>query len=96
MCFLCLRRDVSLGLDESLDLLAFSLLAQRCFQRIALIIILILVFSACAEMFLTSTGFLLKRGCFLCLRRDVSDMKEGDGGYGAFSLLAQRCFLLFF
>ena len=75
--FLCMRRDVSFTARLLRSMRKFSLHAQRCFpskyensQRGR-------VFSACAEMFLSSLIAYAENPGFLCMRRDVSLAKYG-------------------
>ena len=93
--FLCLRRGVSIILCHIAFGATFSLPTQRCFsgycsggERREL-------FSAYAEVFLTSPKISLRVHSFLCLRRGVSGgngcVRDGSN----FSLPTQRCFSMF-
>ena len=92
LCFLCMRRDVSILADSMEMLLPFSLHAQRCFSDIAPRPWPARVFSACAEMFLRQRLMNSKHRCFLCMRRDVSKGTKPTKPKTEFSLHAQRCF----
>ena len=91
--FLCMRRDVSYSswLQQSEPL--FSLHAQRCFLSITLVVNMEIVFSACAEMFLSVFSSVRGNSGFLCMRRDVSYVVNPRNLSDMFSLHAQRCFL---
>ena len=90
--FLCMRRDVSRDDGIHLIIKQFSLHAQRCFRSFLILFYPAEVFSACAEMFLTSTFRLVSKKRFLCMRRDVSIEKWKKEVKEVFSLHAQRCF----
>ena len=92
ICFLCMRRDVSVTADVSEIADMFSLHAQRCFLFGLSLWVWFAVFSACAEMFLAVPDCVQEITRFLCMRRDVSDWLKNAVCLDRFSLHAQRCF----
>ena len=89
-----MRRDVSLALFTRIAERRFSLHAQRCFRTLVENGKLGLVFSACAEMFLSLSVNPSDRQGFLCMRRDVSLGLVVKKPALRFSLHAQRCFYM--
>ena len=67
-----MRRDVSSSLSLPALTVTFSLHAQRCFFYERFGVVVMKVFSACAEMFLLVNLQLRVSVRFLCMRRDVS------------------------
>ena len=70
--FLCLRRGVSCSLPRRRRLPCFSLPTQRCFTITTLSARLLMLFSAYAEVFPSSSRSIRPTNSFLCLRRGVS------------------------
>ena len=93
LSFLCMRRDVSQTQKRRNMDRPFSLHAQRCFQVLYGFLSRYIVFSACAEMFLTFLLIWSLITRFLCMRRDVSILTLQLLRHIRFSLHAQRCFL---
>ena len=93
--FLCLRRGVSGTGTPPSGAGLFSLPTQRCFYAKERKELMQWLFSAYAEVFLPSVGFLSLRRSFLCLRRGVSAIVMPFDVKGIFSLPTQRCFRLF-
>ena len=92
--FLCLRRGVSGTGTPPSGAGLFSLPTQRCFYAKERKELMQWLFSAYAEVFLPSVGFLSLRRSFLCLRRGVSAIVMPFDVKGIFSLPTQRCFSL--
>ena len=90
--FLCLRRGVSLTFIFLSSLLSFSLPTQRCFPAEGCAITTVGLFSAYAEVFLTTGTRSDPARTFLCLRRGVSGLPEDERSFVSFSLPTQRCF----
>ena len=90
--FLCLRRGVSRYSEKVRDYSAFSLPTQRCFLRPHGSQSERPLFSAYAEVFLSSTALSPSTGTFLCLRRGVSQAFDQPITPPGFSLPTQRCF----
>ena len=90
--FLCLRRGVSSPYYFDERMAAFSLPTQRCFPSSRPWFWRQLLFSAYAEVFLTTGTRSDPARTFLCLRRGVSGgngcVRDGSN----FSLPTQRCF----
>ena len=91
--FLCLRRGVSRVQTDLWNLLYFSLPTQRCFCRRIQCRHCRGLFSAYAEVFLSTVSRRRKSLPFLCLRRGVSSGHQEASSGSAFSLPTQRCFL---
>ena len=90
--FLCLRRGVSFPKKFLFSPRCFSLPTQRCFRELRPYWTGNDLFSAYAEVFLTSTIGRMKSRPFLCLRRGVSSRQPLDIVVNNFSLPTQRCF----
>ena len=90
--FLCLRRGVSRVQTDLWNLLYFSLPTQRCFCRRIQCRHCRGLFSAYAEVFLSTVSRRRKSLPFLCLRRGVSSGHQEASSGSAFSLPTQRCF----
>ena len=92
LTFLCLRRGVSRVQTDLWNLLYFSLPTQRCFCRRIQCRHCRGLFSAYAEVFLSTVSRRRKSLPFLCLRRGVSSGHQEASSGSAFSLPTQRCF----
>ena len=90
--FLCLRRGVSPSRPHGCGARRFSLPTQRCFQSKCCRKPPTSLFSAYAEVFLSSTALSPSTGTFLCLRRGVSQAFDQPITPPGFSLPTQRCF----
>ena len=90
--FLCLRRGVSNIINQSCYHDRFSLPTQRCFCRRIQCRHCRGLFSAYAEVFLSTVSRRRKSLPFLCLRRGVSSGHQEASSGSAFSLPTQRCF----
>ena len=92
LTFLCLRRGVSRSGGPCVLTRCFSLPTQRCFQSKCCRKPPTSLFSAYAEVFLSSTALSPSTGTFLCLRRGVSQAFDQPITPPGFSLPTQRCF----
>ena len=90
--FLCLRRGVSHRPQVEHADHDFSLPTQRCFSSGLRFLWVQKLFSAYAEVFPTSHGWMTAKCPFLCLRRGVSFTGKILNSLNDFSLPTQRCF----
>ena len=90
--FLCLRRGVSHRRHRLCRFIAFSLPTQRCFLAGLVMSLKDMLFSAYAEVFLSTPGRTRISPPFLCLRRGVSSPSSQTTAGISFSLPTQRCF----